>query len=148
MSSFFRVGKSVYDKAKESSDFLLRSTKFRPETAVICGSGLGGLAHLLEEPQSFPYQLIPNFPRCTAPGHAGEMVFGRLRGKDVVLMKGRFHIYEGHTMQTVSFKGHFTKDYLQEKRYRPIYNIFSIPYFFAKKRATFAINGDLSKKAI
>ena len=102
MSSFFRVGKSVYDKAKESSDFLLRSTKFRPETAVICGSGLGGLAQLLEEPQSFPYQLIPNFPRCTAPGHAGEMVFGRLRGKDVVLMKGRFHIYEGHTMQTVS----------------------------------------------
>ena len=140
-----RVGKSVYDKAKESSDFLLRSTKFRPETAVICGSGLGGLAQLLEEPQSFPYQLIPNFPRCTAPGHAGEMVFGRLRGKDVVLMKGRFHIYEGHTMQTVSLKGLY---YLQEKSYRPIYDIFSIPYFFAKKCATFAINGDLSKKAI
>ena len=99
-----RYKMSTYDKAKQSADFLLASTKYRPKIAVICGTGLGALSDLVENPDYFPYEAIPNFPACTAPGHAGKMVFGRLRGVDVVLMKGRFHMYEGHDMATVHFK--------------------------------------------
>jgi len=94
---------STYDKAKQSADFLLASTKYRPKIAVICGTGLGALSDMVENPDCFPYEAIPNFPACTAPGHAGKMVFGRLRGVDVVLMKGRFHMYEGHDMATCAF---------------------------------------------
>jgi len=82
---------------------LLASTKYRPKVAVICGTGLGALSELLENPDTFRYGSIPNFPECTAPGHAGQMIFGRLRGVDVALMKGRFHMYEGHDITTCAF---------------------------------------------
>merc|ERR1719370_1764332 len=61
---------SPYDKAKQSADYLLASTKYRPKIAVICGTGLGALSELLEDPVTFRYGAIPHFPDCTAPGHA------------------------------------------------------------------------------
>lgn len=67
-----------------------------PEVAIICGSGLGGLSVLVEEPLTFTYESIPFFPRSTVEGHAGKLIFGTLEGKRVVLMQGRFHPYEGY----------------------------------------------------
>ncbi|XP_070575632.1 purine nucleoside phosphorylase-like [Ptychodera flava] len=71
-------------------------TKYRPKIGIICGSGLGGLADRLTDAETFPYEKIPKFPVSTVPGHAGQLVFGLLGGKEVVCMKGRFHFYEGY----------------------------------------------------
>uniref|UniRef100_A0A7N8YFI6 Purine nucleoside phosphorylase n=1 Tax=Mastacembelus armatus TaxID=205130 RepID=A0A7N8YFI6_9TELE len=86
-----------YDMYKETADWLLERTKIRPKVAIICGSGLGGLAEVLDDKTDFPYSDIPHFPTSTAPGHAGQLVFGRLEDHECVCMKGRFHFYEGYT---------------------------------------------------
>jgi purine-nucleoside phosphorylase len=75
---------------------------FVPRVGVICGSGLSGLSKCLEEAQVVAYEDIPGFPRTTVAGHHGELVFGRVGACKVVLMRGRFHSYEGHSMQTVT----------------------------------------------
>jgi len=72
-----------------------------PEIGIVCGSGLGGLAETLESPVTIPYSEIKGFPQTTVKGHAGELVFGMLKGKFVVCMKGRFHCYEGHAPQKI-----------------------------------------------
>uniref|UniRef100_A0A7N9AW75 purine-nucleoside phosphorylase n=1 Tax=Mastacembelus armatus TaxID=205130 RepID=A0A7N9AW75_9TELE len=87
-----------YDMYKETADWLLERTKIRPKVAIICGSGLGGLAEVLDDKTDFPYSDIPHFPTSTAPGHAGQLVFGRLEDHECVCMKGRFHFYEGYSM--------------------------------------------------
>ena len=74
-----------------------------PKTAIVLGTGLGQLAQRIERILSIPYSEIPNFPVSTVEGHAGELIFGRLGGKDVMAMEGRFHYYEGYTMQQVTF---------------------------------------------
>lgn len=73
---------------------------FEPRVMIICGSGLGGLSTTIEDPQVVTYDSIQGFPTTTVVGHAGELVFGRISGVEVMCMKGRFHSYEGHTMQT------------------------------------------------
>ncbi|KAA0146386.1 hypothetical protein FNF29_08072 [Cafeteria roenbergensis] len=75
----------------------------KPEVAIICGSGLGGLADVIESPVSLDYKDIPHFHASSVPGHAGKLVFGTLGGKQVVAMKGRFHFYEGYPASTVAF---------------------------------------------
>ncbi|KAJ8308392.1 hypothetical protein KUTeg_013266, partial [Tegillarca granosa] len=70
-------------------------TKHRPKLGIICGSGLGELADRVEDADVFPYSEIPCFPVSTVPGHMGKLVFGNLKGKPVVLMRGRLHSYEG-----------------------------------------------------
>ena len=65
------------------------------ELALILGSGLGGLADAIESPATIPYAEIAGFPAATAPGHAGRLLTGRLHGRRVALMQGRFHLYEG-----------------------------------------------------
>ena len=82
-----------------SADFLLSKTKYRPQIGIICGSGLGGLTKCLEKPQVFKYEDIPGFPESTVAGHVGELVFGLIGGVQCVAMKGRFHFYEGNTME-------------------------------------------------
>ncbi len=74
-----------------------------PETAIVLGTGLGQLSKRIERLLSIPYNEIPNFPVSTVEGHSGELIFGRLGGKDVMAMEGRFHYYEGYTMQQVTF---------------------------------------------
>ncbi|MCC8172284.1 MAG: purine nucleoside phosphorylase I, inosine and guanosine-specific [Parabacteroides sp.] len=74
-----------------------------PETAIILGSGLGSLAGSLTETVSIPYTGIPHFARSTAIGHKGNLICGRLGNKTVLAMQGRFHYYEGYTMQQVTF---------------------------------------------
>ncbi|KAK9517105.1 hypothetical protein VZT92_025007 [Zoarces viviparus] len=94
-----------YEEYKETADWLLARTEQRPKVAIICGSGLGGLADLLDDKTTFPYEDIPGFPTTasTVPGHAGQLVFGRLQGRDCVCMQGRFHFYEGYSMHKVTY---------------------------------------------
>ncbi|XP_067905915.1 purine nucleoside phosphorylase 6 [Heterodontus francisci] len=93
----------TYDEYKETADWLLAQSKTHPRVAVICGSGLGGLADLLSNKTTFPYEMIPRFPQSTVSGHAGKLVFGELSGKQCVCMQGRFHFYEGYQMNEVTF---------------------------------------------
>ena len=74
-----------------------------PEIGVILGSGLGSLGEQIENPSIIPYNEIPGFPVSTAIGHKSRLVIGDLGGKKVVAMQGRFHFYEGYTMQQVTF---------------------------------------------
>ncbi|KAF0041540.1 hypothetical protein F2P81_007438 [Scophthalmus maximus] len=93
----------THEEYKETADWLLAHTEQRPKVAIICGSGLGSLADLLEDKTVFPYKDIPRFPTSTVPGHAGQLVFGKLQGRECVCMQGRFHFYEGYDIQTVTF---------------------------------------------
>ena len=71
-------------------------TDQRPEVGIVLGSGLGGLADDLEDPISIPFAELPGWPAATAPGHVGRLLFGRLAGRRVVMLQGRFHVYEGN----------------------------------------------------
>ena len=75
----------------------------RPRIGMILGSGLGGIAQLIERPTRIPYREIPGFPGSTVPGHAGELVAGDLGGAPVVALSGRFHMYEGHDARLAGF---------------------------------------------
>lgn len=88
---------------KTTSDYILSKSKYKPEIGLILGSGLGSLADLIEEPEFYSYEELPNFPVSTVEGHAGRLVIGKLEGKVVVAMQGRFHYYEGYSMQEVTF---------------------------------------------
>lgn len=90
-------------KIKEAANYILGKTKFKPEIALILGSGLGAIADEIENPEFYPYDQIPHFPVSTVQGHEGRLVIGNLEGKIVVAMQGRFHYYEGYTMQEVTF---------------------------------------------
>lgn len=81
---------------------LLESTKYRPTIGIVCGTGLGALVNAIGNPDTFPYSKIPNFPVSTVQGHAGNLVFGILNGKQVVCMQGRFHYYEGYSLNKVT----------------------------------------------
>ncbi len=74
-----------------------------PTTAIILGTGLGRLADEIEITQSIPYADIPNFPQSTVEGHSGMWLLGRLGGKEILAMQGRFHYYEGYSMKEVTF---------------------------------------------
>lgn len=74
-----------------------------PQIGIILGSGLGALVNTLEQPIEIDYSDIPGFPMTTVKGHAGKLVYGKLGGKQVLIMKGRFHIYEGYDVSQVIF---------------------------------------------
>ena len=74
-----------------------------PKTAIVLGTGLGQLASEITDTYEFPYSEIPNFPVSTVEGHSGRLIFGRLGGKDIMAMQGRFHFYEGYSMKEVTF---------------------------------------------
>ncbi len=76
---------------------------FQPEIGMILGSGLGIMAEKVASPIVIPYTEIPGFPGSTVKGHAGNLVFGELAGRKVAVMQGRFHYYEGHSIQTLAF---------------------------------------------
>ena len=78
-------------------------TTITPQIGLILGSGLGGLADELEQATVIAYDEIPGFARSTVHGHRGELAIGQLAGRPVVVLRGRFHFYEGYTMQQVTF---------------------------------------------
>lgn len=92
----------MINKIKESAEYIASKVKNMPEIAIILGSGLGDLASKIEVEVSLPYSEIPNFPVSTVEGHSGEFIFGKLGGKRVMAMKGRFHYYEGYDMKQVT----------------------------------------------
>ena len=88
---------------KKTAEFLKTNTDFNPKIGVILGTGLGGLVDEIDIKFSFSYDKIPNFPVSTVEGHSGKLIFGFINGKEVIVMQGRFHYYEGYDMQKVVF---------------------------------------------
>ncbi len=93
----------MLEQIKETANFLKEKTNFTPAVGIILGTGLGGLVKEIETEHAIPYEEIPNFPVSTVEGHSGKLIFGTLGGKKVVAMQGRFHYYEGYTMNEVVF---------------------------------------------
>ena len=87
----------IQNRIQQATDYLKKQVSASPDFALILGTGLGELADKAENATVVPYKDIPGFPVSTAPGHKGNLVFGRLGGKNVVLMQGRFHTYEGYS---------------------------------------------------
>jgi purine-nucleoside phosphorylase len=88
---------------QETAAYLASRIQGEPETAIILGSGLGALADRIVDAVTIPYHDIPHFARSTATGHKGNLISGTLGGKQVLAMQGRFHYYEGYTMQQVTY---------------------------------------------
>jgi purine-nucleoside phosphorylase len=93
----------MYEKIQETASFLKARMDTKPETAIILGSGLGKLVDDINVEKEIPYAEIPNMPVSTVEGHASKLLFGKLGGKDIIAMDGRFHYYEGYTMKEVTF---------------------------------------------
>ncbi|KMQ51267.1 Purine nucleoside phosphorylase [Chitinispirillum alkaliphilum] len=93
----------TYDMVQETKAFLEEKTSVRPEYGIILGTGLGRLADNIEAEAVIPYENIPHFPVSTVEAHAGKLIFGTLAGKQVMAMQGRFHFYEGYSMQQIAF---------------------------------------------
>lgn len=87
----------------ETQQFIESKTKIKPTIGIILGSGLGPFADTLENAVRIPYSEIPHFAKSEAVGHANELVIGQVGGKTVVAMKGRFHYYEGFSLDQVTF---------------------------------------------
>lgn len=94
---------SLREQINETVEFLNSQTQLKPEIGIILGTGLGALADDIEKDAVIPYDKIPNFPLSTVEFHAGKLIFGKLNGKKVVAMQGRFHYYEGYTMKQITF---------------------------------------------
>ena len=90
------------ERIAEAVETIQGRSTLRPEVAVILGTGLGGLADRIEVEAEIPYAEIPHFPLSTVESHTGRLLLGRLGGKPVVAMHGRFHRYEGYTLQQVT----------------------------------------------
>ncbi|HRS54061.1 MAG TPA: purine-nucleoside phosphorylase [Bacteroidales bacterium] len=94
----------MLEKIKETTAFIqAKIGEFKPVTGIVLGTGLGNLAKEIETHIALNYSEIPNFPISTVVGHAGKLVFGAISGHKVVAMQGRFHYYEGYTMQELTF---------------------------------------------
>lgn len=93
----------MLDKIRETAQWIQSHTRFKPQTAVVLGTGLGRLAAEIDVTDAFPYAEIPNFPVSTVEGHSGRLLFGRLGGKEIMALEGRFHYYEGYSMKEVTF---------------------------------------------
>lgn len=87
----------------EAAQYIRENVSIKPEIGLILGSGLGILGDYLENATVIPYRDIPHFPISTVEGHAGELLLGTLSGKAVVLMRGRFHMYEGYGPELTAF---------------------------------------------
>lgn len=82
-------------------DYLEPRMSVRPEIAIILGSGLGGIAEALTEAQRIPYHEIPHFQNPSVEGHEGQIIFGKMSGVPVAVLQGRWHFYEGHSMNSI-----------------------------------------------
>ena len=95
--------KQIVKRIQDCADYLKEKTGgMKPVAGIVLGSGLGKLAETIENPVVIPYKDIPGFPVSTAVGHKGNFIFGKLGGKEVVAMQGRFHYYEGYPMENVT----------------------------------------------
>jgi len=93
----------MLEAIRQTSNYLKSKIEEIPNTAIILGTGLGELVHEIDNKQIIPYTEIPNFPISTVEGHSGNLIIGTLGGKKILAMQGRFHYYEGYSMQQVTF---------------------------------------------
>lgn len=93
--------KKLMKELKETAKFLKKQYRETPQAGIILGSGLGNFVDEIEVEKEVAYGDIPNFPVSTVEGHKGKLIFGKLSGKTVVAMAGRFHYYEGYSAQDV-----------------------------------------------
>ncbi len=94
---------NLYNQIQEVVAAIRGQTDFQPSFGIVLGTGMSKLTDQIEVVKKIPYSSIPHFPEATVQSHRGELVFGRLDGVPVVAMAGRFHYYEGYTMQQVTF---------------------------------------------
>lgn len=93
----------LYDKIVETTSFILEKIKIKPTIGIVLGSGLGDLTSTITVTTRLAYKDIPHFPVSTVEGHTGELLFGTIADKPIVMMSGRFHYYEGYGMHEVTF---------------------------------------------
>lgn len=93
----------LYEQIQDAITYILSCTSHRPQFGIILGTGLGNLTDEIEIETTIAYKDIPHFPVSTVESHKGQLIFGMLAGKAVVAMAGRFHYYEGYSMQQVTF---------------------------------------------
>ncbi|MBU0488852.1 MAG: purine-nucleoside phosphorylase [Bacteroidetes bacterium] len=93
----------MLEKIKNTAAFIRNKVQAEPELGIILGTGLGGLVSEIDISHILPYEEIPDFPLSTVEGHSGKLIFGNLSGKRVIAMQGRFHFYEGYSMQELTF---------------------------------------------
>lgn len=93
----------MWNKVQETVKFLQSKGVSKPDYGIILGTGLGNFVENIDVILSIPYKEIPNFPISTVPGHSGELIIGKIGTKNVIAMKGRFHYYEGWTMEETVF---------------------------------------------
>ena len=91
------------EQIKSTAAHIKKAVPFDPEIGIILGTGLGGLVKEIDVKHTLSYEKIPNMPLSTVEGHSGNLIFGMLGGKKVVAMQGRFHFYEGYSMEQVVF---------------------------------------------
>ena len=103
---------NIYEKCVQSAEYIKTLADANGAIGLILGSGLGPVGDLLTDKTVIPYGDIPNFPVPKVEGHAGELIIGNLEGVKVICMKGRFHFYEGYSMQTVSMPVRVSKNYI------------------------------------
>ncbi|MDR1005784.1 MAG: purine-nucleoside phosphorylase [Bacteroidales bacterium] len=92
-----------FDKIQQAAQFIDKNINIKPQVGIVCGSGINSIVENIQNPVIIPYSQIPNFPVSTVKGHKSQMVCGRLGNKDVLALLGRFHYYEGYTMEQVTF---------------------------------------------
>jgi purine-nucleoside phosphorylase len=93
----------LYDQIQDARRFIETRWAGKPRFGIILGTGLGGLAEEIQTEAAFPYDEIPHFPHATVKSHAGRLTCGKLAGKTVMAMEGRFHFYEGWSLKQITF---------------------------------------------
>lgn len=93
----------LYEKVKAATNYLQTRLEIIPTYAIVAGTGLSGLSDDVENAVEVLYKDIPHFPKPTVEGHEGKMIAGKINGKNALVLKGRFHYYEGYSMDEVTF---------------------------------------------
>ena len=91
------------EQINEATSYIRKQSVLKPEVGIILGTGLGGLAKEIDIETTLSYKDIPHFPISTVETHEGKLLLGKLGGKSVVAMQGRFHYYEGYSMKQITF---------------------------------------------
>src|SRR5512133_1250814 len=94
---------TLSEQTEAAANVVRQSSTLKPEVAIILGTGLGGLAQEIQVQAAVPYEEIPGFPLSTVESHAGRLLLGRLGKRPIVAMQGRFHRYEGYSLDAVTF---------------------------------------------
>lgn len=95
--------KDLYHEIEEAAQAIRSHSGLVPDMGIILGTGLGALVTRIQDAKTISYEDIPHFPKSTVDGHAGELILGRLAGRPVVALSGRFHAYEGYSLKQVTF---------------------------------------------